>query len=58
MVDSQMEVNNVVHVSFIYFRGVSLFVLFLCVPFVENHLIEYSPNRVLFDRLIEWSPHN
>ena len=36
MVGSQMEVNNTVPASFIYFRGVSLFVLFLSVPLVEN----------------------
>ena len=46
MVDSQMEVNNTVRASFIFFRGVSLFVLFLYVPFVENRLIVYWPDRV------------
>ena len=46
MVGSLMEVNNTVRANFIYFRGDSLFVLFLCVPFVENRLIVYSPNRV------------
>ena len=57
MVGSLMEVNNTVRASFIlYFRGVSLFVLFLCVPFVENRLIEYrlivySPDRVSLDRV-------
>ena len=42
MVGSLMEVNNTVRASF----GVSLFVLFLCVPFVENRLIVYSPDCV------------
>ena len=46
MVGSQMEVNNTVRASFIYFRSVSLFVLFLCVPFAENRLIVYSRDRV------------
>ena len=52
MVSSQMEVNNTVRASFIYFRGVSLFVLFFYVPFVENRRIVYSPDRVSLDRLI------
>ena len=48
MVGSLMEINNTVRASFIYmyFRGISLFVLFLCVPFVENRVIVYSPDRV------------
>ena len=46
MVGSLIEVNNTVRASFIYFRSVSLFVLFLCVPFVENRLIVYSRDPV------------
>ena len=44
-VGSLIEVNNTVRASFIYFRSVSLFVLFLCVPFVENRLFVYSPDN-------------
>ena len=45
MLGLQMEVNNTVRASSIYFRGVlllfvpSLCVPSLCVPFVENRLI-------------------
>ena len=48
MLSSQMEVNTTVRASSMYFCGVLLlFVHFLFVPFVENHLIVYSPDRLI-----------
>ena len=43
MLGSQIKVNNTVRASSIYFRGV----LLLFVPFVENRLIAYAPDRLI-----------
>ena len=43
MLGSQMNVNNTVRASSIYFRGV----LLLFVPFVENRFIAYVLDRLI-----------